>query len=316
MRKKWIGETASSVRSVTGLSDPVEGAVLLAEEFTLSCGVSKGAESLDLLASCLDAKIQVDNLQGEAGRLVPPHDDSEPYLIFVNQVHSLKRRNFSACHEMGHLLMPNYSPTRGAIRDLDTMRFNPQDEEEFLCDVAAAEILLPRRVFKARLNHEGTSVQSVFSLSREFGASLEATLLHIVMNSEVRVAGIVWRLDYDKNDATEAANGVLDFGEEWLDPVKKKWRVHKACTSRAMDGYYFTPRRSSDPDGPVARAGTCAANGNARVTRGWQTLKPSSGEREFYVESRGYSYYENPADSQVTTKVVSLVFPEDPWDER
>lgn len=308
MKKTWSSETANAVREATGLQDPVQGAILLAEELSKDCGVTKGAEGLEMLASAMDARVSVCDLGKEAGQLVPPLNDVDPYLILVNEKHPRKRRNFSACHEIGHLLMPNYSPDRGVIRDWEAMRLNPMDEEEFLCDIVAAELLLPRREFKPRLKGEGLAINTVFALASEFDTSLEATLLHVVASCGADVAGIVWELDFDKKARMKAAHTSLDFGAEWEEPIEKKWRVVKSWTTGAMNEFFFTPRRSADSTSPTAEAGDHAAIGQARAVRDRQMLKPSCGDREFLVDSRGYCFRKEPQDIEMTTKVISLVW--------
>jgi hypothetical protein len=79
-----------------------------------------------------------------------------------------------------------------------------------------------------------------------------------------------------------------------------------------MNEFTFLRRRSADDLSPTAQAGTWAIKGQTKTFCGAQVLKPNSGVREFYVESRGYSFWQDSNDTQKTAKVVSLAWYEEP----
>ena len=313
MRKRqFVGQspTARAVCAETGNSDAIQGTIELAEAFTKECEVTYAARNLELLASFKDAKIQKTAMRS-AGELVwTPHQDNE-FLILVNEDHPLQRQNFSICHELGHLLMPNYDPSVGRHVDWETMRWNPEEEEEYLCDVAAAEILMPRRIFKPRLRACGLCIEALIGLSEEFEASLEATAVNVVRAGLGDVAVIVWTLGYRKNEVPSSENLSLfdDSTDPLFAPVEKKYRVKFAYGHGSMRDFYFPTNQSTDNDSLIASsANRLLTNANTR-TSGLQILSYGQYKSEFYTES--YAYWSHK-DGELQPKVVSLVFLEDP----
>lgn len=307
MRKRALdGETARAVREATGVDDVEEGAVILAERFTTESGVEGAARHLDFLASCQDARIERCPMK-EAGQLISQIGCDPQFLILVNQAHPRRRQSFSACHELGHLLMPNYNPFQGGRLDGDVMRWNDEAEEEFLCDIAAAEMLMPRRTFLPRLRARGVCIEVLHELSEEFDASLEATAVGITRAHREDVAVIVWEMGYNKNDAISAATLSL-FGAEdgaHCEPVAKKFRIKFSLGTGAMGEFFFPKNKSVAKDSLIALAAQQLADGNIPRTFGTQRLSCGNGERDFYVESHAYGV---PQDGQMGTKIISLVF--------
>lgn len=312
-RRKLDGPTAQAVCEATGVHNAVEGAVMLAERFTTECGVEGAARHLDLLASFQDAKIERCAMQ-EAGQLVPNFGSEPQFLIFVNQDHPRRRQSFSACHELAHLLMPNYDPFHGRRVDWDMMRWNEEAEEELLCDVAAAEMLLPRRVFKPRLRACGICIEALRELSEEFDSSLEATALGIVRADLDDVAVVVWEPGYNKKDAISAATPSLFGAEdgEHCAPVEKRFRVKFGFGGGAMHDIFFPKNKSVPNDSLIALAAQQFMEGRTPHTYGVQRLTCGDGERDFYVESHAYQTIK---DGQSVAKVVSLAFLNEPQRE-
>lgn len=102
--------------------------------------------------------------------------DKDGYVVEVNPRLIPTRRRFTLAHEIGHsFFLPLDVRERAMRSDQATGRFNRRDEEEYLCDVAAAELLMPKDAFVSRVCAYGPSVGSVLALAREFETSLSAT---------------------------------------------------------------------------------------------------------------------------------------------
>jgi hypothetical protein len=106
-------------------------------------------------------------------------DDNEPgfsfpasgkHFICVNAKDREERQRFTVCHELGHIVLglpSNHKaePWWSAKRPL----------AEILCDVFAAELLLPRRLFEPLTNQGNIGFAAIDSLAARFVASTTAT---------------------------------------------------------------------------------------------------------------------------------------------
>jgi hypothetical protein len=94
-------------------------------------------------------------------------------LLEFNPDRSFGRRNFSISHEIVHTLFEDcYDMVHQ--RSANPRTFDPQHEVEHLCQVGAAEILMPQENFAADIASLPFSLRSVPELARRYGASREA----------------------------------------------------------------------------------------------------------------------------------------------
>lgn len=84
------------------------------------------------------------------------------------------RINFSIAHEIGHTLFPDCS---NQIRNREENKEPHLWELEFLCDVAASEILLPYAEFVNEANLLPLNLESLLSVANKYNASLESVFL-------------------------------------------------------------------------------------------------------------------------------------------
>ena len=117
-----------------------------------------------------------------AGSLTP---EASGLVMRLNSRDPRARRRFSGFHEVGHTFQPGYlqqtlfrcSPQSGLQRRLES-------DTEQLADVAAAELLLPRRYFRADLTAADRGWNGVDDLAVSYDASLHSTALRTVNLSE------------------------------------------------------------------------------------------------------------------------------------
>ncbi|MDX6652052.1 MAG: hypothetical protein QOJ38_833 [Solirubrobacterales bacterium] len=121
---------------------------------------------VEMLASLRGiAKVQSDD-QPYAGMLSP---EDGRLVVTVRRGDGHRRRRFTVCHEAAHTLFPGFSERR-------QYRCNGERTwTEKMCDLAAAELLLPRRFFEADLRQAGFGLEAVEELARDYQASIEAT---------------------------------------------------------------------------------------------------------------------------------------------
>ncbi len=121
------------------------------------------------------------------------------YVIKVNEKHNLARQNFSCAHEIGHALLSELK-IELCIEDVEFRTFNPQAPaiararaKERLCNVAAAELLMPEMVFKKYLSGFGVSINSIEWLANIFRVSISSTAIRIAELSTEPCIALLWR---------------------------------------------------------------------------------------------------------------------------
>jgi hypothetical protein len=86
----------------------------------------------------------------------------------------LSRRRFTGFHEVAHTFMPGYQ-LRIQWRCDPPTTDQAQADVEALCDVAAGEMLLPKRFVSADLVDASFGIRTVINLADRYEASLEAS---------------------------------------------------------------------------------------------------------------------------------------------
>src|ERR1051326_9471780 len=96
------------------------------------------------------------------------------FTIEYNPFQKESRINFSIAHEIGHTL---FSDCHEQIRNREEDRAPDVWELEFLCDIAASEILLPYAQFSEEANSVPLNLHSLLEISNKYKASLESVFL-------------------------------------------------------------------------------------------------------------------------------------------
>jgi Zn-dependent peptidase ImmA (M78 family) len=127
--------------------------------------------NVEMLASLCGIVSVERRFDGPAGMLVC-RDGS--WVALINAADGLERQRFTILHEGGHTLQPGFA--RGGTFYRCPSRRN---REEQLCDLAAAELLLPRRYFALDAAQVG-NLSHVQDLATSYNASMEATVRRVV----------------------------------------------------------------------------------------------------------------------------------------
>jgi len=99
---------------------------------------------------------------------------NDKFQIEYNPYQKETRINFSVSHELGHFLFSDWNET---VRNREENKVGDLWELEFLCDVAASEILLPYAEFAQEANGLPLNMKSLISISNKYQASLGAVFL-------------------------------------------------------------------------------------------------------------------------------------------
>lgn len=131
-----------------------------------ACGVPVQLEPYLKAARAISREL-TDMAADEAGTCFPMSDGS--YRICVNANDSIERRRFTICHEIAHIVL-------GLKSDHRTQAWtSSRPLPERLCDLFAAELLLPAALFKPAAEAAPTSFASIEALAKTFEASVTAT---------------------------------------------------------------------------------------------------------------------------------------------
>lgn len=115
--------------------------------------------------------------------------DTYKGIILIKEDDPIVRQRFTESHELMELLFDAQTDVQ---QELDLPSWDHNRKEQ-LCDLGAAELLMPRSSFVPRLNKWGLSIDSAKKLSATYKTSLLATLTRMVELSNQACALVIWR---------------------------------------------------------------------------------------------------------------------------
>jgi Zn-dependent peptidase ImmA (M78 family) len=98
----------------------------------------------------------------------------ETFIIEYNPHQKESRINFSIAHEIGHTFFPDW---KNKVRNRENEKDRDTWELEFLCNIAASEILLPYAEFNNEANSIPLTLESILQISNKYKASVESVFL-------------------------------------------------------------------------------------------------------------------------------------------
>lgn len=143
--------------------------VMKAREFIAQCGPVALPVSVDAYAAQIGGVVKADVL-GESEDAWSFRDPKGKYRICVNCAHNGRRQRFSVCHEVAHEALGI-----AADHTAPSWSFARRPQGEIACDIFAAELLLPHKLFKPRVDAADMNLAAVSDLAEEFDASLIST---------------------------------------------------------------------------------------------------------------------------------------------
>jgi len=203
--------------------------------------------------------------------------------IFVNIDDDDTVQRFSLAHELIELLLIALKD-EGRSWMSEVMFEELWRVKERLCELGAAELLMPMDLFKPLVQQEGVSMATAKKLANLCGASLTATLRRMVDTDLARCAVIRWRLTHSKSQFVPSKVGQLTlFGDATsMDPPKKLRveRVYRSPCVRATKTF-IPPEKSVDDSTLIFRAYE-----EGVPTAGYEDLDLATLRGRFYSENR------------------------------
>ena len=157
--------------------------ILRAREFLRDAGNPAVPVDIKHLAAAANAKIKLayDLADDESGQTTQFKDK---HVIIVNGNHTEERQRFTVLHEIAHIVLGLPSQHHGSTLKTEVLlRYARRPEEEVLCDVFAAECLLPYHPFASQVAGTDISLDAVKSFAREYKASLTTTGSRFAVNA-------------------------------------------------------------------------------------------------------------------------------------
>lgn len=157
------------------------------------------------------------------------------YVVEISRRIVSVRRPFTVGHEIGHaLFLPLDTKERAGRVDRSIGGFGSDDEEEYLCDVAAAEMLMPKGPFVKRVCNYGPSAMSLLMLAREFGTSLSSTARRFTEVNAWKCHVGFWNVGKDSSPTLQfgfwSGRLRLEIPQGFRGPINSPVAV--ACTER------------------------------------------------------------------------------------
>jgi hypothetical protein len=231
-----------------GQGDPVGAIRRCADSLLADAEVAEPPVNLDLLASYRRVR-KIEPLDmTEAGRLVP---EGDAYVIQVNRWHPEGKRRFTVGHEICHTFFNEAEQSARASCDLATGLFDLREEEEYLCDVGAAHILLNPRWLLPMAEARSASLEALLEIARDCGASIEATAFELAQAGRWPCTFVFWEPGFRKSERVPWEQRAFE-GWAGLAGPAEKLRLRRVY---GPDGASFLPHNKSvDIDTQIFRA--------------------------------------------------------------
>jgi len=142
------------------------------------------------------------------------------------------RRNFSICHEIAHTFFDDcYEIVHHRRSTPDD--YDPESEVELLCQIAAAELLMPLDDFQSDMASLPMSLRSVPSMMERYAASREAVLRRMI--SVVGLPCAIVFLSKRLSNTERRKKNARPLIHDAFEPPKPKMRILYTVPHPALD---------------------------------------------------------------------------------
>lgn len=190
--------------------------ILKARQFVRDAGIDSIPVDVTRYAEAAKATIKISNdlAEDESGQNFPIGDS---HIIVVNGNHREERQRFTILHEIAHIVLELPSQNHGPnLSTSDLVSYRRRPHEEILCDVFAAECLLPHSKFRKDVEDVDVSMDEVMKLANRYKASVTSTGSRFALNCRVPCAFILMedgKIRYaSMSQSLRERKGWIDFG--------------------------------------------------------------------------------------------------------
>ena len=266
--KTWTEPLVVQLAESRTDQDPERAIEAYAESLLVDAEQSSLPIDVDLVASIKGVKRR----RGEhdfAGRIYVEEDGQ--LVMDLNTTHNPRRQRFTCAHEMMHTGFPNFEEEERYRLDT-VVGSNPVNrEEEYLCDLGAAALLMPERLI-ATAYRLSNGLKDIERLSRDAKVSLEAAGNRLAGIAEGPAIFMTFEHGHKPADRTAMRRG---------ESVKKRVRLRYA-RSAGLD--IFLPRfKSADKKSAIT-----LAQESGKLERSTEELPGVSNAGLFAIEAKRY----------------------------
>lgn len=210
----------------------VEFATLRAQRLLKKSGIARPPFLPERLAPLQGIKRIIKEDLGDLSGLLLPLDGG--FEMKINATHSPRRQNFSCAHEIAHTFFFE-EEGRVLIEKLagEDGKKTAKNWEEYLCDIAASELLMPLQIFSGYASQYNFGIHSLIPLSRIFNTSISPTVLRLCDVNPKRCFVVYWAKDKSQK----------------LDDLKLRatWLTWSRMRLSSKAGrFYFNPKLSGE----------------------------------------------------------------------
>ncbi|HDQ4123537.1 MULTISPECIES: ImmA/IrrE family metallo-endopeptidase [Pseudomonas] len=206
-------------------------AVARARKLLKDAGITTVPVDVEALASFLDIRVaRTEMAEGEAGCTVVRRGKT---CIWVNQDDSPLRQRFTILHEIAHHVLELKSNHEEKVPAAELEHFTGRPPEEVLCDIFAAECLVPWGVIQPLAEEKDFTLEHLAELAEQFQASRSCVASRFAQASGAHLAFVVAEEGVVKYAITSKA---LKEARVWISrdiPLPKNSAAAKAFMSGA-----------------------------------------------------------------------------------
>lgn len=266
--KTWTEPLVLGLMAEAGSSDPRKAIEAYAEKLRSEARQDSLPVDVEMIASVKGVRPRRGS-HDFAGRIYVEADGQ--LVMDLNAEDSPARQRFTCAHEMMHTAFPNFTEEKRYRLDTSVEAKPLNQEEEYLCDLGAAAVLMPASLLSDyRLAEDGLA--GVERLSDEAEVSLEAAGNRLAELSEEPVAFMVFEYGHKPADRPALRRG---------EAVAKQVRLRYAHCS-GLDTYL--PRFKGAAEGSAITR----AHRSGELERGTEKLPGVSGGGLFEIEAHCY----------------------------
>ena len=202
----------------------------------------------DLLAGVLGISVHMDAVPREWDALRIPIGE-QARIICNAAVRSPGRRRFSVAHEIAHTFFCNGTETYH-LRTKSRERYYRTEEArqlEHLCDLGAAELLMPEEHVSKCLSRIGLRAAAIPEIARTFGTSLQAAALRLIELADEPCAAAFFQYGPQPSLATEGRDPKLELKR------RNAYRATRLFRSQGVP-FLFPGGKSVADDSAIYRA--------------------------------------------------------------
>lgn len=218
--------------AVPAAHDPIDAILWHARMLIIESGLSQPPFTPATYAPLRNVKSIVEKYMEVEGQLIPR---GSGFTIELRKDRPQERKNFTCAHEIGHTFFYEAVPSV-KYRTVTTQESRHDPEEEMLCNIAAAELLMPAEVFSKVASDYPQSPQSLQEIAGIFETSLTSTVVQLLRKQVWNCSVVLWEGDGDTLTASWVASprrGLTHYPRLEIDNVRSSGIYHSYSAGEA-----------------------------------------------------------------------------------